>query len=146
MKLNKIKFAQVISYINNNCGMLSYSTIEDLDCLLDFDIPEAQPVKASCEEIEALMELMVGGTQKIDAIKSYRNLTSAALKDAKEAVERYWVSKPASETAASLKSRMIAKINKQLAEYPDQGENYILDCFSEEGLKKVIKFIESFGD
>jgi len=43
--------------------------------------------------VDALMMLMVEGTRKIDAIKVHRQLTGWGLKESKDAVEKYWVSK-----------------------------------------------------
>jgi ribosomal protein L7/L12 len=43
--------------------------------------------------VDELLLYMGKGTQKIEAIKAYRNLTGAGLKESKDAVERYWVSK-----------------------------------------------------
>ena len=58
--------------------------------------------KANFEELNVLMMLMAEGTRKIDAIKQHRQLTGAGLKESKDAVEKYWVSKPQSGTLSDI--------------------------------------------
>jgi ribosomal protein L7/L12 len=53
-----------------------------------------EPSKIVEVELNNLMAMMQGGMHKIEAIKSYRTLTGAGLKEAKDAVERHWISKP----------------------------------------------------
>lgn len=42
------------------------------------------------DDVNNLLRLMAAKEQKIDAIKAYRQITNAGLKEAKDAVERYW--------------------------------------------------------
>jgi ribosomal protein L7/L12 len=93
MKLDKIRFARLISYITYHCGSIADNVIEDIDDMIDVQLPEVQPQKASCADVDQLLMLMAEGTRKIEAIKAYRTLTGAALKESKDAVEKYWNSK-----------------------------------------------------
>ncbi len=97
MKLDKIKFAQLISYITSACDSISYTTIETIDNMIDIEVPEPKPEKADVSTVERLMSLMQQNTQKIEAIKVFRDLTGAGLKESKDAVERYWVDKSYAE-------------------------------------------------
>lgn len=98
MKLDKIRFARLISHIQywvSKGHMISECDIEDVDNLCQFEVPEA-PVHAtypSTSDINVLMFLMAEGTRKIEAIKTYRNLTGRGLMESKNLVEKYWVSK-----------------------------------------------------
>ena len=79
MKLDKLKFAQVIAYISSFYYM-DAENIDRLDQLIDIAVP-TQPVNtANCSDVDNLMALMVEGTRKIEAIKAYRVLTGAGLR------------------------------------------------------------------
>ncbi len=94
MKLDKIKFAVLINYIGRQFAItLSNAEMHDIDDIIDIDVPEANCT--SGEDVNRLMALMTEGTRKIEAIKVYRNITSCGLKESKDAVEMYWVNKPA---------------------------------------------------
>jgi ribosomal protein L7/L12 len=94
MKLDKIAFAHVVKFIAE-LRPEHYIDIEKLDELIDVTVPMPQPTKANPEEVDQLLALMAQGTLKIEAIKIYRSLTGAGLKEAKDAIERHWVSKTA---------------------------------------------------
>jgi hypothetical protein len=101
MKLDKIKFAQLVAFITSQVGSMSNWVIEDLDNLINIEVEQPKNV-VPCGLVDELLLYMGGGTQKIEAIKAYCTLTGAGLKESKDAVERYWVSKPvekASEAA-----------------------------------------------
>lgn len=94
MKLDKIRFAKLLAHCVSN-GMTSGDwEIERLDELTEVNVPEPTPVRVNSEDIDRLLMLMLQGTQKIEAIKAYRMMTGMGLKESKDAVERYWVSKP----------------------------------------------------
>ena len=94
MKLDKMKFAQLVHFIGNRLNAnLTDVFIASLDEIIDIDVPEPQVAYPKNENVERLMMFMVGGTHKIDAIREHRALTGMGLKDSKDAVERYWVSK-----------------------------------------------------
>lgn len=93
MKLDKIKFARLVGYISN-CGItLGSPDIEFIDELIDINVPDPKPGQADPADVNALMALMAEGTRKIEAIKVHRRLTGYGLKESKEAVEEFWVSK-----------------------------------------------------
>jgi len=94
MKLDKIKFAKLVAHCVSNGMSAGEWEVEQLDNLTEIDVPEAKPGMAPFSEVDRLMFLMAQGTQKIEAIKCYRTMTGQGLKEAKDAVEKYWVSKP----------------------------------------------------
>jgi ribosomal protein L7/L12 len=91
MKLDKVRFATLISYISRCAGVtFSVSEIVEIDDIIDMPIPEPEPVRVSADDINMMMELMSNGNRKIDAIKLHRQMTGYALKESKDAVEKYW--------------------------------------------------------
>lgn len=93
MKLDKMKFARLIGFLSRN-GFDAYEdNIKCVDDMIDIDVPVTEIAYPKNENVERLMMFMAGGTHKIDAIREYRALTGMGLKDSKDAVERYWVSK-----------------------------------------------------
>jgi len=98
MKLDKIKFARLIGWLERVHALnLQPGDIEQLDNIIDVEMPEAEApivVRPSNADVEHLMVLMAEGTRKIEAIKCHRIITGMGLKESKDAVERYWVSKP----------------------------------------------------
>ena len=95
MKLDRLKFAKLISYITHACGSLSDNTIEEIDSLIEFEVPalEQEKIYPTAGQIEQLIALMAEGTRKIEAIKLHRVLTGYGLKESKDAIERHWISK-----------------------------------------------------
>lgn len=98
--LTRNGFAQLIAYIQwiKNSGdghqILPDYQITHIDNLVaDGMSTQAPNGRADAGELDNLLRLMHQGTQKIEAIKVYRNMTGAGLKESKDAVERYWVSK-----------------------------------------------------
>lgn len=90
MKLDKIKFAKLIHYITE-CGW--NGDVNHVDELIDIDVtPVEVSGKADPALIDELMRAIHNG-EKISAIKAYRSMTGFGLKEAKDAVEKYW--KPA---------------------------------------------------
>lgn len=90
MKLDKIKFANLIAMISGFGANLDTYRIQDIDDTIDFNIPEPVQGRADVAELNNLMSLMNEGAQKIGAIKSYRTLTGLGLKESKDAVEAHW--------------------------------------------------------
>ncbi|SRR5258708_28046824 len=94
MKLDKIKFAMLIGYI---CDMtnrtIDHNEIIDIDNIIDIELPAVEKQYVSFELVDELLRQMALG-QKIPAIKAYRELCHAGLKESKDAVEKYWISKP----------------------------------------------------
>lgn len=85
MKLDKIKFAKVVQYITN-LNHQNYLELDVLDELIDIDV---EPTKVNCYDIDELLHQIISPDGYISAIKTYRALTGANLKDSKEAIERY---------------------------------------------------------
>lgn len=93
--MDHIKFGVLISYLtslrtNDNYDSYTVERIAKLvgDC-------QQEPNRASQIDTNELLR-QVALNDKIPAIKAYRALTGASLLDAKNAVEKYWVSKPSS--------------------------------------------------
>lgn len=90
--MDKIRFAVLINFISARTGKeFTMNEIEDLHTLtmpspltpgLDRAIVSEQVV---CELMNAMKR-----HQKIEAIKAYRCLTNVGLREAKDAVEKYW--------------------------------------------------------
>ncbi len=98
MKLGKHDFAKLIAYIQKimvTKDNLSSYEIEDIDDMIDFNVPQPDPViiRPSNDDVDKLLMLMQEGTRKIEAIKMHRTITGYGLKESKDAVEKYWVSK-----------------------------------------------------
>lgn len=92
--MNKVAFATLIGYVTyilSGTRTLCLTEIDEISQIVErgIDKPEL-PSKVSCQEIDELLQLMAGKEKKIDAIRVYRQLTGAFLKDAKDAIERYW--------------------------------------------------------
>jgi len=97
MKLDKIAFARLIAHLQNlldKRSVLTMSDIEEIDNYIDINIPEPSAIYPSVEDVNNLLMLMAEGTRKIEAIKLHRKLTGYGLKESKDLVEKYWVSKP----------------------------------------------------
>lgn len=94
MKLDKIAFAKVVAHCVYNGMSAGEYEVEELDNLIDIPVPE--PVKSYSlpSEVDALLAAMNQPGKKIEAIKAYRSLTGAGLKESKDAVERYWNESP----------------------------------------------------
>jgi len=91
MKLDKIRFARLISVISRITGYpLPVEDIEAIDHIVTVDMPQPEAVYPMTSEINNLMLHMANGTQKIEAIKTYRTLTGLGLKESTDAVEKYW--------------------------------------------------------
>lgn len=106
MKLDKIKFAELIGYCANRGMTIDRADVIVMDDLIDIDMPQPDTIRPSVSDVNRLMELMTGGdagyckdglSPKIEAIRMYRNLTGQGLKESKDQVEKYWISKPVAD-------------------------------------------------
>lgn len=145
MKLDKIAFAKVIAYISNIVSreVIDNTDIQVLDDLIDVPIPELENIKTDPVLLDELIRKIVEGQYKIEAIKLYRQITGFGLKDAKDAVEKYWIGKTPDKT-----TQMISKLDAQLDDlynHRASGEVFILDGLTTTQLIKVKEFIESFA-
>src|SRR5882757_6254024 len=88
MKLDKIKFARVISLVSRISNRTLFDDeMMDIDAAIDIDVPKPEPLPSPIiSDVDNLMALMKEGARKIEAIKAYRNLTGSGLKESKDAV------------------------------------------------------------
>ena len=130
MKLDKIAFAKLIGYLGRQFAIsLDSLDMQTIDDLIDVQAPTPEPLvvpKASCIDVDTLLSRMGKDGYKIEAIKAYRALTGAGLKESKDAVERYW---PSSEyrTAKQIKVDMVDSIDRQLDN--PEAEHFVLQGF-----------------
>lgn len=90
MKLDRLKFAELIGYCANRGMTIDYSDVRVLDNLTEMNVePVEVPGKADLATINELMRAIHGG-EKIAAIKAYRSLTGFGFKESKDAVEKDW--------------------------------------------------------
>lgn len=94
MKLDKIAFAKVVAWCVHNGMSIGTEEVEELDRLIDIPVPEQPPAYVSDSHVNLLLAAMNQPGKKIEAIKAYRSLTGAGLKESKDAVERYWNESP----------------------------------------------------
>lgn len=90
MKLDKIKFARLIGFIQRQYAIsFSATELHEIDNMIDIDAPEAS--KALTHEVDELLRCMLSANSDgfIPAIRAYRVLTGAGLKESKDAIERY---------------------------------------------------------
>src|SRR5579859_3593453 len=94
MKLDKIKFATLISYLTRHCeANLRSDDLAEIDDIIDVDVVTQKVVSCNPDRLNDLLELMKNGQKKIEAIKVYRDLTGEGLKESKDVIEAYWVTK-----------------------------------------------------
>ena len=93
--LSKIRFAQLISYIQMCMGNKEFSTyeLEHIDEILTAD-PEAVKVGSDLTSLKVHSAFCsigraMGNGQYIEAIKQYRSLTGLGLKEAKDAIDLF---------------------------------------------------------
>ncbi len=93
MKINTIAFGCLISRISTISGNeMFHGTVQDIydivqQCIEEPPVP--LPVAMACSQVDALL-LAIQQNRKIEAIKAYRVMTNSGLKEAKDAVEKYW--------------------------------------------------------
>jgi ribosomal protein L7/L12 len=113
MKLDKIAFAQLVAHCVSNGMSAGEYEVATLDRLIDIEMPQQATIEVypKNENVERLMKFMVEGANKIEAIKEHRAITGYALKESKDAVDRYWKPqpvKPNSYTYTELKAKLEA--------------------------------------
>ena len=86
MKLDKIKFAKVVQFITDRGWA---GDVEILDDLIDIDVEPVKTDKVDPAMVDELLREIANPDGFINAIKVYRMLTGALLKESKEAIERY---------------------------------------------------------
>lgn len=119
MKLDKIKFAQLVAYLTNIGAEFTFDSVRDIDSIIDVEMPE-QPIQImNPEQLHALMALMQEGERKIEAIKQHRMMTGYGLKESKDIVEKYWQSNNARKSEVE----MLKRLNS--SNYSDEDYNTI---------------------
>lgn len=81
---NPLVFARLISAVTHLRG----SELDTYQINSIASLCEQMTSKAKCEDINVLLAAMMTG-RKIEAIKAYRQITGASLKESKDMVERY---------------------------------------------------------
>lgn len=138
MKLDKIKFASLLNMIGRFGVTLDRDDIADLDNLIDIDVqPIEIPGKANPADLDMLMNAIHEG-EKIEAIKAYCTLTHTVLKEAKDAVEKYW------NRDSKLKDAMLKSIDDQMNGVLIGNHTYTLNKFNNNELQIIRDFINSF--
>lgn len=91
--MNKLQFANLVGFVTSK---LKGDVLDDYD-IKELDRLSTAPVTATCDNRPIVAESVVcdllaaiKSHQKIESIKAYRVLTNAGLKEAKDAVEKYW--------------------------------------------------------
>lgn len=95
--MDKILFARLVTVITNWTGNeLTEYQVRELDSLTTpTKLPTSNRPIVPEQSVNDLLDAMQGA-RLIDAIKAYRAITNADLKEAKDAVEKYRIAKPAS--------------------------------------------------
>ena len=89
MKLDKIKFARLISFCANNGMTVGSYEIEQIDDLIDIEVPEPEQIYPNASLVTDLLKAMQEG-KKIEAIWAHRAMTGMGLKESKDEVEKYF--------------------------------------------------------
>lgn len=89
MKLDKLKFATLIAYIQScDDSYLEPYQIEKIDSLIDINAAPDR-IYPKISDIEYLLVAIKFG-RKIEAMKAYRSLTGFGLKESKDMIEKHW--------------------------------------------------------
>lgn len=113
MKMDKIKFAQLIGFISCQYRLtITQDDMREIDDMIDVTITDPNPVfaKASCDDVDELLKQVMRPEGLIHAIKAYRVLTGAGLKESKDAIERYWSNADKKYSIADLRSKLNSEI------------------------------------
>lgn len=92
--MDKFAFAELISYIT----AMGSRAISEHECREIEALMNRCNFQRSSQAVDDLLRLM-GSNSKIEAIKAYRALTGQGLKESKDAVEKYWIARPAENAA-----------------------------------------------
>lgn len=95
MKINETNFGALVSYVthigNVMLDMVAVSQLRLMVEQCEIPVPTVDRSIVSEAVVNDLLSSMNQHGKKIEAIRAYRNLTNAGLKEAKDAVEKYWV-------------------------------------------------------
>jgi ribosomal protein L7/L12 len=107
MRMSTVKFAKLIGNIERQHAInMTENEIEDIYDLIDVEVPVVTN-KVAMEDVNELLRQIANPDGFIPAIKAYRVLTGAGLKESKEAIEKYriipkWHEKPAEATLGDI--------------------------------------------
>lgn len=91
--MDHIQFAKMVGFITSKMkgDTLDEYELTELTKLMaqQLQTPEGRPLVSETIVCRLLSAMKVG--QKIEAIRAYRELTGAGLKEAKDAIENHWV-------------------------------------------------------
>jgi hypothetical protein len=133
MKLDKIRFAKLVSYLTNMLERsLSPVEIEDLDIFIDVDAP---PVNK--DALGSMLRAIKNG-QKIEAIKWHRNITGCGLKDSKDEIEAYWPEPVPYKSAPIFQTDLLTQLDNY------KSDDHILRNFSSADIEVIRNYIQSF--
>lgn len=95
MKINETNFGVLVSYVTHvgNVSLDSVSIVQLRTMVQECDATPQVPVERPLVNPSVVHDLLSNMNQprkKIEAIKAWRMLTGEGLKEAKDAVERYW--------------------------------------------------------
>lgn len=91
MKLDRIKFAKLVGWLSYrfNIKIHDYDDLATLDQLCDVNVEPVATQYIEVNKINELLDQMNMNNGFIPAIKAYRALTGAGLKEARDSVEKY---------------------------------------------------------
>jgi ribosomal protein L7/L12 len=148
MKMDRIAFATLAGFIADRFGArLDQQDVQALDDMIDIEVPVPPAIvpNASESDVIELLRQISHPDGFIPAIKAYRVLTGAGLRESKEAIERYRLLPK--KTAKQLKTEMLAVIDNQIDDnYYDRHPPFVLKDFTNSELETVRKFVDSFND
>jgi ribosomal protein L7/L12 len=138
-KLDRLKFANLIAYVCGRGANIDGADIKAIDdiCEIDTQLIYQPTDKIAPEKLDALMKELFNPTSIIPAIKEYRSLTGASLKEAKDAVEK--VRSSQFDTADNLKKRMLDSLGTTASNPHHAFYNWNVG-----DINSVCNFIESF--
>lgn len=96
MKIDFCKFTALVSWLTMQTKVeFDRHDVRSLHDRIQYleidDLPVQAPNTVHYSLVDELLKHMQAGNGKIMAIKAYRTLTGVGLREAKDAVERYWV-------------------------------------------------------
>jgi hypothetical protein len=94
MRLNKIKFARLISFLGTLANRdLDDHELEWIDQHIDIDVEPVEPVEtgkiANAAEVNELLKQLIASDGFIPAIQIYSSLTGASLIESRKVLEPY---------------------------------------------------------
>lgn len=89
MKLDRIKFAKVVAFVSNGFGVDDVQALDDM-----IEMPDQTVHYTAIEKVDDLLKHINREGGLVEAIKAYRALTGAGLKESKDVIDKYRNVKP----------------------------------------------------